>query len=69
LLVGESDDQTVLGRLVFVLVLANKSLALTVIRFSFAATSELDLISREVRFGFGGLDERLLKRKTRYFVS
>ena len=45
LTIGESDHQSVLGRLVLVLVLADETLALTVVRDTFAATTELDLVA------------------------
>jgi len=47
-LVGETDDETVLGGLVLVLRLAHETLALTVVGASFTATTELDLESAEV---------------------
>mmetsp|Transcript_28688 Transcript_28688/g.61177 ORF Transcript_28688/g.61177 Transcript_28688/m.61177 type:complete len:241 (+) Transcript_28688:245-967(+) len=43
LTVGETDDDTVLGRLVLVLCLAAKSLTLTVVGLSLATTTEFDL--------------------------
>jgi len=50
--VGESDDETVLRRLVLVLVLGTQPLSLAVVGFSLAAASELDLIPREVGLVF-----------------
>jgi hypothetical protein len=58
--VGETNDKTVLGRLVLVLVLAYETLTLTVISLSFATTTELDLVSRKVRLVLLDLDESRL---------
>jgi hypothetical protein len=59
LFVGETNNETVFGRLVLVLSLTAKTLALTVVGLSLAATTELDLVPLEVRFGFLELDESL----------
>jgi hypothetical protein len=58
--VGETNDKTVLGRLVLVLVLAYETLTLTVIGLSFSATTKLDLVSRKVRLVLLDLDEARL---------
>jgi hypothetical protein len=58
--VGETNDKTVLGRLVLVLVLAYETLTLTVIGLSFSATTELDLVSRKVSLVLLDLDESRL---------
>mmetsp|Transcript_31028 Transcript_31028/g.74978 ORF Transcript_31028/g.74978 Transcript_31028/m.74978 type:complete len:274 (-) Transcript_31028:85-906(-) len=55
--VGEPDDETVLGRLVLVLVLGAQTLTLTVVGLTFTATTELDLVPRKVRLGLLDLDE------------
>jgi hypothetical protein len=59
LLVGETNDEAVLGRLVLVLGLAAKTLALTVVGAAFAAAAKLDLVAFVVRFGLLDFDERL----------
>jgi len=59
LLVGETDDKTVLGRLVLVLGLAAKTLSLTVVGLSGATTTELDLEPGEIRLVLLDLDKRL----------
>jgi hypothetical protein len=59
--VGETNDKTVLGGLVLVLVLGTKSLTLTVVGLSLTSTSELDLVTREVTLGFLNFNERLEK--------
>ena len=59
LLVGEANDQTVLGRLVLVLGLAYQTLALTVIRLAFTATTEFDLVAAVIRLGANVLDKDL----------
>jgi hypothetical protein len=46
--VGETNDKTILGRLVFVLVLGAKTLSLTVVRTSLTTTTEFDLIAAKV---------------------
>jgi len=61
--VGETNHETVLGRLVLVLVLADEALALTVVGLSFAATAKLDLVTREVRLVLFELDKRLQEIK------
>jgi hypothetical protein len=61
LTIGEADDQTVLGRLVLVLVLTDETLALTVVRLALAATTELDLVARIVRLVLLAFDKRLGK--------
>jgi hypothetical protein len=57
LTVGETNDETVLGRLVLVLGLAAETLALTVVGTSLAATTELDLVALVVRLGLLDLNE------------
>jgi hypothetical protein len=57
--VGETDDKTVLGTLVLVLVLRTQTLALTVIGLSLAAATELDLVPREITLASSGFDEWL----------
>mmetsp|Transcript_4389 Transcript_4389/g.9415 ORF Transcript_4389/g.9415 Transcript_4389/m.9415 type:complete len:259 (+) Transcript_4389:231-1007(+) len=57
LTIGETNDQTVLGRLVLVLGLADQAFSLTVVRLTFTATTELDLVSRVVRFVGSGFDK------------
>jgi hypothetical protein len=47
-LVGNSDDQSVLGGVVLVLVLDTESLSGEVVGLSFSSSSELDLVSLEV---------------------
>ena len=61
--VGETDNKTVLRRLVLVLVLGTQSLALTVIGLTLASASELDLITREVGLTLSLLNENLKTRK------
>lgn len=61
--VGETNDESVLGRLVLVLGLSTQSLTLTVVSLSFASASELDLVPREVGLGLSFLNERLELRK------
>ena len=61
--VGETNDKTVLGGLVLVLVLGAKTLTLTVIGLSLASTTELDLEPREVGFVLLGSDENLNTNK------
>ena len=51
LTVGETDDETVFGRLVLVLGLAAETLTLTVVGTSLAATTELNLEALVVRLG------------------
>jgi hypothetical protein len=58
--VGETNDKTVLGRLVLVLVLAYETFTLTVVGLSFATTTELDLVARKVRLVLLDLDESRL---------
>lgn len=69
--VGETDDQTVLGRLVLILVLSTQSLALTVVRLALPSASELDLIPREVGVAFSLLYKDLneSEKKGRTAVS
>mmetsp|Transcript_9683 Transcript_9683/g.23693 ORF Transcript_9683/g.23693 Transcript_9683/m.23693 type:complete len:317 (+) Transcript_9683:1327-2277(+) len=55
--VGESDDETVLWRLVLVLVLGAQPLALAVVGLTLASASELHLIPREVRLALSLLYE------------
>jgi len=62
--VGKSDNKTVLGRLVLVLVLGTQSLSLAVIGLTLASASELDLITREVCLSLSLLNENLTNRKT-----
>ncbi len=57
--VSETDDKTVLWRLVLVLVLGTQSLSLAVVGLTLASASELDLVSREVRLIFCSLNESL----------
>ena len=59
LLVGETDNKAVFGRLVFVLRLAAEAFALTVVSAALATTAELDLVAFEVRFGFLNFNKRL----------
>jgi len=59
LTVREANHQAVLGGLVLVLVLADKALALTVIRLALAAAAEFDLVAREIRFALLDADEDL----------
>ena len=61
--VGETNDKTVLGGLVLVLVLSTKSLALTVVGLSLTSTSELDLVSGKIRLALSNFDERLFLQK------
>lgn len=60
LAVGKADNKTVLGGLVLVLVLSTKTLALAVVRLSLAATTELDLEARVVRFALLDFDKNLM---------
>jgi hypothetical protein len=57
LLVGETHNETVFGRLVLVLGLAAETLTLTVVGASFATTAKFDLEALVVRFGFGYFDK------------
>mmetsp|Transcript_5530 Transcript_5530/g.8917 ORF Transcript_5530/g.8917 Transcript_5530/m.8917 type:complete len:301 (+) Transcript_5530:77-979(+) len=50
LTVGETHDETVLGRLVLILCLAAETLALTVVGLTLTATTVLDLVPLVVRF-------------------
>ena len=47
-LVGETDDQTVLGCVVLILVLNDQTLASVVVSLSLAAATVLDLVALEV---------------------
>jgi hypothetical protein len=57
--VGETNDKTVLWRLVLVLVLGTKTLTLTVVGLSLAAATELDLVPRKVGLALLDFDENL----------
>jgi hypothetical protein len=57
--VREANDKTVLGRLVLVLVLADETLSLTVVRPSLAASTELDLKAGKVGLVLLNFDKRL----------
>jgi hypothetical protein len=61
LAVGETNDKTVLWRLVLVFVLGTKTLALAVVRLSLAAATKLDLITRIVRLALLNFDKNLTK--------
>jgi hypothetical protein len=55
--VGTAKDHAVLGALVLVLILDDKTLAGIVVRDAFAATTELDLIPLEISLVLNNLDE------------
>jgi hypothetical protein len=57
--VGETNNKTVLGRLVLVLSLAAETFALTVVGTSLTATTELNLVAAEVGFALLNLGESL----------
>jgi hypothetical protein len=57
--VGETNDKTVLGGLVLILVLGAKSLSLTVVCLSFASAPKLDLEPAEVGLALLDFDENL----------
>jgi hypothetical protein len=59
LFVREPDDETIFGSLVFVLGLDDEFTTLTVIRFAFPTTTELDLETTKVRLALGTADEYL----------
>ena len=63
--VGETDNKTVLRRLVLVLVLGTQSLSLAVVGLTLASASELDLITREVRLTLSLLNENLKMKEER----
>ena len=67
--VGETNDKTVLWRLVLVLGLNDETLTLTVVSLSLASTAELDLITRKVRLVLGDFDKRLRKKKKRIMLA
>ena len=60
LLVGEADDETVLGGVVLVLRLGDETLASVVVRLPFTPPTVLDLETGEVRVRLLLLDERHL---------
>ena len=62
--VGETNDDTVLGGVVFVLVLNDKTLAGIVVCLPFPPTLEFHLVAFEVRPVLHDLHERLGKRKS-----
>lgn len=62
LLVGESNDKTVLGGLVLVLVLSTQALALTVVGSALAAATKLHLVTGEVGPVLLDFDESLFGR-------
>jgi len=55
--VAQTDDETILRRIVFVLILEDKTLASLVISSSFAAPLEFDLVPLEVLLVFNDFDE------------
>jgi hypothetical protein len=57
--VGETNNKTVLGRLVLVLGLTAKTFALTVVGTSLTSTTELNLVAAEVGFALLYLGESL----------
>jgi hypothetical protein len=69
LLVGETNDEAVFGRLVFVLGLAAETLALTVVGAAFATTAKFDLEAFVVRFGLGYFDKHLRMKEESCLVS
>lgn len=62
-LVGYSDNHAVLGRVVLVLGLDNKTLASIVISLALPAPAELDLEPLEVGLVLDNFDERLLRKE------
>jgi len=58
-LVGDADNHAVLGRIVLVLSLNNKTLASIVVSFALPAPAELDLEPLEVGLVLDDFDERL----------
>lgn len=58
-LVGRADNHPVLGRVIFVLVLDDETLASIVVCLALAAPAELDLEPLEVRLVLDKLYERL----------
>lgn len=69
--VGEADDETVFGRIVFVLGLADETLASVVIGFSLAAATVLDLVAPEntVSRNFMDLDDEMTYEKYAEFLT
>ena len=61
--VGETHNHTILGGIVFVLVLNNKAFPGEVVSFTLTTPPELDLESLEVSFALDYLDERLKHKK------
>ena len=56
-LVGEADNEAVLGRVVLVLVLNGQTAASLVVRLAFTTTTELDLVALKVSLVLHDLDE------------
>ena len=65
--VGETHNHTILGGIVFVLVLNNKAFPGEVVSFTLTTPPELDLESLEVSFALDYLDERLKHKKIRQY--
>jgi len=63
--VGEANDESVFGAVVFVLVLGDQPFAGIEIGLSFAPTSVLDLVALEIRLVLDNLDETLWFSKER----
>lgn len=62
-LVGQTHNQTVLGRVVLILVLESQTLSGIVISFALTAPAEFNLVALEVLLVLDYLDETLLKTK------
>ena len=65
--VGETHNHTILGGIVFVLVLNNKAFPGEVVSFTLTTPPELDLESLEVSFALDYLDERLKDKRIRQY--
>ncbi len=63
ILVGESDNESVLGGTVLVLVLGDELVSLTVVSLSLSSSSELDLVPLKVSLVLHYFNECLRDRK------
>lgn len=66
---GDSDNKSVLGGVVFVLILLNESLSCEVVSLSLTSSEEFGLISHEVSFVLDELDEGHLWSKLNYDIT